>query len=193
MTEFTGILLCGGKSLRMGTDKALLELKDMPMALYPLKILKNWCSEILISANDNRLDFLGHSVVHDEILNIGPMGGLFSCLTKSAHDWNIVVACDMPLITGTMLSRMIDAAKDCQAVVPIVNNRPEPLYALYHRTILPEMKLSIGKENYSIQKFLSQLNVCYIEPASDEVEEFFNINTPAERLTYEHLARKTLF
>lgn len=192
MEELTGILLCGGKSQRMGTDKALLELQNQPMVRYPLKKLEATCSEILISANDNRLDFLGYRVVPDEIKNIGPIGGLYSCLKQSIHELNFVLACDMPLITGSLLRKMLQMAQSYDVVVPLVNQRAEPLYGLYHKNIVASIKYFIDQETYALHKLLSYMNVCYIKPEPEDALELFNINTPAGILNYGQLSGSIL-
>ena len=184
----TGILLCGGKSLRMGTDKALLELKQLPMVTYPLRILQKWCTEIIISANDSRLDFLGYPIIPDEIKNIGPMGGLHACLMKSTNSRNIILACDMPLITGELLQKMLSVPSKYDAVVPMINQRPEPLYAIYQKSILPKIEQAIDGKTYSLQKLLSQLNVFYMDMNVQQTNELFNANTLAEITTYERLS-----
>ena len=187
--KLTGILLCGGKSLRMGTDKALLELKSMPMVTYPLKIMQQFCSEILISVNDRRLDFLGYPTIRDQIQDIGPMGGLQACLKYSTNNLNLVLACDMPLINGLLMKKMIWVAEQYDAVVPMLNHRPEPLYALYKKNILEAVEQSIGQKVYSLQKLLSKLNVCYIETEDDQINELVNVNTPSEIENYERLSK----
>lgn len=187
--KLTGILLCGGKSLRMGTDKALLELKSMPMVTYPLKIMQQFCSEILISVNDRRLDFLGYPTIRDQIQDIGPMGGLQACLKYSTNNLNLVLACDMPLINGLLMKKMIWVAEQYDAVVPMLNHRPEPLYALYKKNILEAVEQSIGQKVYSLQKLLSKLNVCYIETEDEQVNELVNVNTPSEIENYERLSK----
>jgi molybdopterin-guanine dinucleotide biosynthesis protein A len=186
MENLTGILLCGGKSLRMGRDKALLNLREQPMFSYPLTILQQWCSEIMISANDSRLNFLKYRVVNDLVKDIGPMGGLYSCLKRSKNSYNLLLACDMPLITGELLKTMIPYTDLFDAVVPTVNRNPEPLYALYHKRIVPQIENSIQHNSYSLQQLLPSLNVRYID-AGSTLNEFFNANTPAELMTYERI------
>jgi molybdopterin-guanine dinucleotide biosynthesis protein A len=184
MENLTGILLGGGKSQRMGTDKALLTVNNQPMISYPLNTLKEWCSEILVSANDNRLNFLGYPIINDEFPGIGPMGGLYSCLSFSSNHKNIVVACDMPALNGSILKKLISVNEKCDVVVPVVNHRPEPLYALYHKSVLPTVAMLIHQKIYSLQKLLSLANVLYITPEKHETNELLNINSPVELLEY---------
>lgn len=176
----TGILLSGGKSLRMGSDKAFVKINEQPMITYPLKVLEAWCSQILISANNAKLDFLGYPVIRDEIPDIGPLGGLYSCLKQSSNEINLLIACDMPQVTGTLLDRMLCLANQHEVVVPVINQHVEPLFALYQKNILSRIKQSIDEKRYSMRKFLSKLDVYYFEIEPSEVSEFLNVNTPSE-------------
>lgn len=188
MEKLGGILLCGGKSSRMGKDKALLEIKNKPMVSYPLKVLQQFCSGILISANDSRLNFFGYPIIRDEIKDIGPIGGIQACLKQSMYTQNLVLACDMPFITGELVSKMIAKAEKYDAVVPLVNHKAEPLYAIYKTSILPMINHCIDQQNYSLQKLLLKLNVYYLEVKQDEKIELCNFNTASEILTYEQLS-----
>lgn len=192
MEKLTGILLCGGKSLRMGTDKALLELQHQPMVSYSLRILQKYCHNIIISANDSRLDFLGYHIVYDVVKNIGPMGGLHACLMKSTNRRSIVLACDMPLITGNLLKQMLDVESEYDVVAPKVNQRPEPLHAIYQKSILSKIEQAISQKTYSLHKLLSQLNVFYMDMDVQQTNELFNANTPAELKAYERLSGSSL-
>ncbi len=152
------------------------------------KIMQQFCSEILISVNDRRLNFLGYPTIRDQIQDIGPMGGLQACLKYSTNNLNLVLACDMPLINGLLMKTMIWVAEQYDTVVPMLNHRPEPLYALYKKNILEAVEQSIGQKVYSLQKLLSKLNVCYIETEGEQVNELVNVNTPSEIENYKRLS-----
>lgn len=190
--DLTGILLCGGRSQRMGRDKALLKIQDQPMFSFPLSILEQWCSEILISVNDNRLNIPKYRVIPDEIKEIGPIGGLYSCLKQSKNKYNLILACDMPLITGELLKKMIPFTDLFDAIVPAINRQPEPLYAIYHKRIITQIEHCIQHNSYSFQQLLSSLNVRYIDVGNEPLNEFFNANTPDELITYERISGQTI-
>lgn len=189
MDGLTGILVCGGKSTRMGTDKKLLKIGNQLLIDRLLLFLKETCSEILISNNDDKLDSLNYPVIRDQVADIGPMGGVYSCLNYSSSNLNFVLACDMPLVTGKLLRKMLSLAHNHQAVIPVYNNRPHPLYGLYNKSIAPLMKQQIDKENYSLQKLLKQIDVFYLKTDSLEASELVNMNTPTEYLAYEQMSR----
>jgi molybdopterin-guanine dinucleotide biosynthesis protein A len=192
MQNITGILLCGGKSQRMGADKATLVVENRYMALYPLEVLQAWCSEILISSNNERHDFSNYPIIPDEIKEIGPMGGLYSCLKRSAHHLNLLVACDMPMISGSLLRRMLNVSSSFDAIVPVWKNKPQPSYALYQKRIAADIEKAIERKNYSLQKLLAVINVYYVNVEHKEETELLNVNTPEELVQYEQWAKRIL-
>ena len=172
--------MCGGKSSRMGKDKYALLFNSIPMFKPALSTLSSFCNQILISSNTKFPEFANHTIVEDEVKEIGPMGGIYSCLKMSKSSYNLVLACDMPLVTGELMSKLIANLKDdYDAVIPEFLGRPEPLYAIYKKSILLSIEECISKEKYALNYLLSTLNVCYVK-VGEECTEFTNINTPQE-------------
>ena len=177
--EFTGILLCGGKSSRMGRDKYALVYNNKPMYEPALDTLHRFCDEVLISSNRIFPEFKNYPILHDEISGIGPMGGLYTCLKISKTEYNMVLACDMPLVSGTLMSEMANFKGKFDAIVPMVNDRLEPLYAIYNTSILTTIEKQINKLDFSLLHMFASLNVHYFNSSVNE-NELLNINTPAE-------------
>ena len=177
--QYTGILLCGGKSSRMGRDKYALPYNNQPMYMPALNILNSCCSETLISSNVFYPEFENYKIITDEIPNIGPMGGIYTCIKVSKNPYNLVLACDMPLVTGRLMSKLLEIENDFDAYIPVLNEQIEPLYAIYNKSILPILENKIKSNEYSLFKMLKQLNVCYVQVSMDEYE-LKNINFPTE-------------
>ncbi len=173
----------------MGTDKALKKFVDKPMVLFPLKILERYCSEIIISANDERLNYIGYRIINDDLQDIGPIGGLYSCLKHSQNNYSLVLACDMPMISGLLIGEMIINLGIVDAVVPLLQGNPEPLYAIYHKRILPKIEQGLHVKTYSLQQLLKGLNVHYIDVDRKYENEFCNANTPDELIKLEQVAK----
>lgn len=176
--------MCGGKSSRMGVDKYSLLYGNVPLYKPALNTLKKFCNSILISSNKLYPEFKDYNVVPDEIKNIGPIGGLYSCLKKTKSKYNMVLACDMPLVSGKLMNHLLETKDEYDAYVPILNERPEPLYAIYNASILPMLENCIQDGNYSLKHLLEELNVYYFN-VSIEVNELKNINSPNELLRNE--------
>ncbi|MBN2175805.1 MAG: molybdenum cofactor guanylyltransferase [Bacteroidales bacterium] len=179
--QITGIILCGGKSSRMGKDKGLCLLNNEPLVKYVIRILKIACDALLIGTNDNNYETFGIPVVPDHFKGIGPIGGIYSCLQASSTDRNIVLSCDMPLITVELVRFIIEQPGNPDAIVPLFEGLPEPLCALYHKRTIPKIKYSIEKGDYKIQDVLNLLNTRYVVIDSEltwsHKDLFYNINS----------------
>ncbi len=138
----TAIILAGGKSLRMGRDKAMLPVSGRPMLDHVVNRLKPLFEEIIVSAGDSeKYDIPGARVVPDEVPGQGPLMGVASALLASGNDLNFIVACDMPEIDGRLVREMLAAAEGFDGVVPVDREgRVEPLFAVYNKSVLPTIR-----------------------------------------------------
>ncbi len=177
--QLTGILMCGGKSSRMGKDKYALLYNNLPLYKPALNTLQQFCNEIIISSNVAFPEFADFTIVEDEVKEIGPMGGIYSCLKRSPTRYNMVLACDMPLVNGGLMTQLLSKANDCDAIVPLVNGWAEPLYAIYNVSIIPILEVFISTERYSLKQMLDGLEVCYVHVDSN-LQELKNVNTLTE-------------
>ena len=123
---------------------------------------------------------LGFPVVPDKIENCGPLGGLYTALSITQTDWNILVACDMPHVTAAFLKQLIEAAEasgaDC--LVPETGGKLDPLCAVYHRRVAPAAESAIHRKLLKMQDFISTLRTSRW-PVPDP-RPLHNVNTPAE-------------
>ncbi len=153
--KVTGILLAGGMSSRMGREKGSLIIGGRMMYEYPLKALEKVCDEILISSAAPLPGSLSHPIIPDEVKGIGPMGGIFTCLEHSSNDLNLVISYDMPLVNEGLLRYLVEKSKTWEMVVPaMVGNRPEPLCALYRKSIRPLFGAMIKEKIYAVHRVL---------------------------------------
>jgi molybdopterin-guanine dinucleotide biosynthesis protein A len=189
--KLTGIILSGGKSTRMGQEKGRTLLNGQPLIEYAVKVLSQICDDIMISSNSNKYDYLGHQVIKDEISGIGPMGGIYSCLKASTTADNIILSCDMPLVPSILLQYIFSEKVGYDAVIPVINNYPEPLCAYYNKSVVDELEKSIQDENYKLQEFFKRINVKYLEMNSSfhffHENLFANINSQEDLIRIESL------
>jgi molybdopterin-guanine dinucleotide biosynthesis protein A len=177
-SNVTGIVLAGGKSSRMGTDKALLLFRNKPLIQHAVDILKQVCSEVVISANHNNYHFTECEVWPDEHLEIGPMAGIYSCLKHSVTQWNMVLSCDMPLIEPNILISMFLSKEDYDVILPVHDNDwLEPLCAIYNRRLVSPLEEFIDSGNYSLWQFIRRSNHLRVEIPSHRKGMFDNVNT----------------
>src|SRR5579884_1540189 len=184
-----GFVLAGGKSSRMGRDKALLEIGGEPLLLRVARAVSEAAGSTVIIGDPGAYGRFGWPVIADAAPGLGPAGGLFTALENTTEDWNLVVACDMPGITAAMLREVLSATRAsagarCAAARSV--RGPEPLCAAYHRCCLGEIRRAIAGGRLRMRDLLASLEPEEV-PVSD-VHVLENINTPAEWLSW--MARK---
>jgi len=188
-TELTGIILAGGKSSRLGMNKALLELKGKKLIDYPVQLLEKCCSHLIISSNQPLS--MPYQVFPDVIRETSPMVGIYSCLLQSKTPYNVVLSCDMPFIKQEVISILVSRIERNKIIVPVHHdNLMEPLCAVYPTHSAKSLMESIGKKQFTLHDYiLSQPHsiVFFSEKMKFWSEDLFaNINTPADIEKFHH-------
>ncbi len=184
-SKITGIILAGGKSSRMGTEKGLLKLGHKHMIQYAIDVLSECCDEVIISSNSDAYDFLGLKVIKDISPNSGPMGGIYSGLMSSTTDLNIVLSCDMPYIPKELIRYLVSLHNNHDVVVPWHGEEKfEPMCGLYHKSSLKTFEKYISKENFKIPDAYKEMNT-YKALMNDSLKFyhpklFYNLNSKKE-------------
>jgi molybdopterin-guanine dinucleotide biosynthesis protein A len=183
----TAIILAGGDSKRMGTDKSMLPIKDKTMIENICEQLHSRFTEIIISAgNIDKYKFLSLKVVPDVLPRQGPLMGIASALKASGNELNFVVACDIPNIPTVLVRRMLAEAEGVDIVVPTTDDEHcEPLFAVYRKSALDAVEKVISGGGHKITDVFSLCKVRYIKTSLPEW--FANLNTMAE---YEEFLKK---
>ena len=163
MINSTAVILAGGKSSRMGQNKALLTLKGKTLIEIMLEKVSDF-DEIFISSNEPDLyAFTGVAVIEDQDMGFGPLQGILSCLTASKHECISIMPCDAPLIPKGLSEYILEQAQRYDIAVATFNGKNEPLIATYNKSIIPTLtelhNNSIGK----VGAALSKCNTNYIE------------------------------
>ncbi|HEX9411112.1 MAG TPA: molybdenum cofactor guanylyltransferase [Actinomycetota bacterium] len=158
--SMSGLVLCGGESARMGSEKALIEVGGEPLFLRVARRLARVADPVLLATGrPGRLGALGYSEVADERPRAGPLAGLAGGLAASPHELMAAVAVDMPLLSGDLLVLLATLHEDEDAVVPISAHGPEPLHALYARRALPALRAALDEGTLSMRVVLKGLRV----------------------------------
>jgi molybdopterin-guanine dinucleotide biosynthesis protein A len=184
--EAMGFITAGGRSSRMGRDKAWLELGGRPMISYVLDALKPAVTELAIIANTADYDVLGVAIVPDVNLGIGPIEAVRTALAASRYDQVILVGCDLPFVTPELFRYLLSKAGRYDSVVPMGPDKmPEPLCAVYSRRSLPEVERMIASRQFKISPLFERVDTLFIgldELSGLSGSEFFfeNINTPEQ-------------
>jgi len=181
--QLTGIILAGGKSSRMGTDKAMLEVEGKTLLRRAVEFCRLFCDEILISSNIPEHEVEGCTRIPDEIKDCGPMGGIYSCLKQSKNEWNFVLSVDAIFVKHEFINWLISQASDCEAVIPMHKKGKEPLIALYNCKALEAFKIQLELKEYKMHFILEKINTCFVDSNQWIIKNpklFSNINSPED-------------
>ncbi|PYY22596.1 MAG: hypothetical protein DMG62_12780 [Acidobacteria bacterium] len=184
--DLTGFVLAGGASRRMGRDKARIPWEDGTLLTHAIEQMKCAASKVFVIGAvvpEN----LPVPVLPDKVPGLGPLAGIEAALSNSATHWNLVLAVDLPLVTPAMLKWISDLRTGAveRALIPRVKSRLQPLCAIYHRDLLPEIDKALSLQRSSIHRLLERLSTRIIE--EDELiaagfvpEMFLNVNSPED-------------
>ena len=178
-------MLAGGKSSRMGRDKALLPFRGGALAGHVAATVAAAAGSATLIGDPRKYGHLGYAVLPDRSPGAGPVGGIESALSCTAADWNLVLACDMPGISAEFLRGLLDAAErlNADALVPAgPSGRLEPLSAV-HRRCLATLRGALGAGIRKITDALAGLEVALW--TVDDAACFKNLNTPEEWACYD--------
>lgn len=186
--KMSAVILAGGKSSRMGQDKAFLKIGNRTIVEYQLQRLSPLFEELLLSTNlPEKFAHLGLETVQDFIPDRGPLVGIYSSLLKARYSHLFAIACDMPFISPGLITYMKEDCKDYDVTVPETERGLEPLHAIYSKTCLPVMKGYIDKKDGKgrVIEFFPQVKVRVV--TKEEIsripggnEAFLNFNTMEE-------------
>ncbi len=188
--DITGIILCGGKSSRMQTNKALLELGDKSVIEFVINKMKSVFSELILSANAiDDYSFLKLPIIQDAYLSKGPLGGIHAALKYSKTEKNFIIGCDMPLITAELINYLININSDKAILLPKANGRTQQLCGIYSKSIISEIEniFNLSEMDKSIKGSVHEL-IGMVPTEFIDVEHlpfynenmFLNMNSPAE-------------
>src|SRR5262249_34832382 len=136
----SGYITAGGKSSRMGRDKAWLDLGGIAMIERILRELQQATGDVTVIANDPSYARLEVPVIRDSYMGIGPLEAIRTALSHSGRQTIVIVGCDLPFVTTALFEHLLSLAEGFEAVVPTSSAaRAEPLCAVYSTLALPEV------------------------------------------------------
>ena len=188
-----GFVLAGGRSRRMGRDKALLPYCGRPLIAHVAGTVekalgregRSDSGHVAIVGEPDRYRDLGYRVLADIYENSGPLGGIVTALTAGLADWNLVVACDMPNLEPADLRKLADqiSASGAQCIAAVgPSGEAEPLCALYHRDCLPILTRALHDKRLKLKDVLRELRPEFVTLAA---ESLANLNTPEDWMAFE--------
>jgi molybdopterin-guanine dinucleotide biosynthesis protein A len=193
-----GFVLAGGKSSRMGpnTDKAFLDFRGQTLLERALTVAGTICVRVTIVGDPGRFRTYRSSkygpVVADIFPGCGPLAGIHAALTHSTADLNLMFAVDMPFVSRELLAFLFVTAEASDAVitVPRTGRGFQPLCAVYRRDFSTAAEQALRAGKYKVDAAFSSVPVRVIEEnelaaAGFCERDFFNVNTPQDRLAAE--------
>jgi molybdopterin-guanine dinucleotide biosynthesis protein A len=182
----SAVLLAGGKSLRMGQDKATLLFRGVSLWQNQLKLLRRLgAKEICVSAQiDPSWRPKDVEFVADENPSRGPLGGVAAAFSRVTTEHLLVLGIDMPFMTEKYLRDLCGRVEPGRGIVPVIENRAEPLAAIYPREAAAEFGHALSGTDFSLQPLIRKLialgKLRPIDVSPDEAPLFHNLNKPED-------------
>jgi molybdopterin-guanine dinucleotide biosynthesis protein A len=189
MTRFTVVINAGGKSSRMGTDKALVEIGGRTMIEQIVDQTRGLGADTVVVTNTpERYAFLGLPTVADLLPDKGALGGLYTAVHAATQPYAVVLACDMPFVNRPLLEHMMSLAAEVDAVIPRLTPAPphppaggapagagegaeaEPFRAVYAKACLDPIRRALEAGKMRIISFFPEVRLRWIE--EDEIRKF---------------------
>lgn len=188
------IILAGGKSRRMGRDKASLPAGGRSLLEHVADRLRPVVDEVIVAAGAGRPVAGPWQWVPDERPGLGPLGGIFSGLHAASAPYAMVVGCDQPDVEPSLGELLFAAAARRDAAVPLLSAGPEGTCAVYRSAIAPIIAAQLAADR-SIRGLLTRLDVRYIgeaelRAADPDLRSFRNLNTATEYEAWLRLAER---
>ena len=182
----SAVLLAGGASRRMGEDKATMLFRAAPLWKNQLELLRRVeFNEIFVSARTDppwRPEDV--DLVLDAQPSRGPLSGIAATLSRITSDHLFALAIDTPFMTEAYLHRLCAQARPGRGVVPMLENKAEPLAAIYPREAAPEFEQALSGNNFSLQPLVRNLielgKLQPVELSPEERSLFQNLNEPGD-------------
>ncbi len=191
----TGVVLAGGRSTRMGTNKALLEFGGARIIERLLQTLRPLFPEVAIVANDaTAYSYLGVPVWPDRIPGTGALGGLYTAVVSSAFPQAFCIACDMPYPNAAVITYLQRLAPGSDVVVPRTADGYQPLHAVYSKSCSAAMESLLRAGRLKIDQLFPLVRLRIVDeeelrPIDPLLHAFVNVNTREELEAASRLAR----
>ncbi len=192
VAKLNGVVLAGGKSLRMGEDKGTISWHGVPQREYVAELLSKFCETTYISCRDEQQVASSYPLLADSYTGMGPYGAILSAFAKEAKSAWLVVACDLPLLDETTLQQLIHH-RNPEAIATTFESPydglPEPLITIWEPKAFPYL-LSLVDEGYKCPRkaLIKSDNVHIIK--AQHPDALMNTNTPEDAATVREILQK---
>jgi molybdopterin-guanine dinucleotide biosynthesis protein A len=158
------VILAGGKSSRMGSNKAFLKIKGKTFIEVQIELLRKMFNDIAISVNTPlEYEYLNLPIFKDIYPGKGPLGGIYTSLVNSNSSHTFMLACDMPFVRLELIKYLKDLTKEYDVVIPKSEKGLEPLHAFYSKKCIDPIKRELDANNLRMISFFPHVNVKIVE------------------------------
>ncbi len=179
--HITGIILAGGKSSRMGTDKGFLKLNGKTFVQHSIDALTPLVSKIIIVSDHEKYDSLGYQRITDTVKNAGPVSGILSGLEASKTNYNFILSCDIPLITTAVLKQLLSAYSPDKTIIQAESSgKSMPLIAFYKTQVKQVFKHYLEQNERRLRVVVKACQFKTVPLNDNQKTATLNINTKEE-------------
>lgn len=193
-SDLTGVILAGGRSVRMGTNKSLLMIDGMTIIERTVQLMRSLFPKNFVSTNTPEdYEFLNVPTIADQIKNIGPLAGIHAGLVHSSTEKIFVISCDMPLMTKETIQFLVEYLSARPITVARADGFIQHLCGVYSKEVITDIEALVNVDNIEASeqksgcRVLTKLNTLHsetidIKSINPRYTEgvFFNMNKPEE-------------
>lgn len=181
----SAIVLGGGRSIRMGHDKAALPFGPETMLARVVRAVQCVADDVVVVGDSRQRLPDGVRVVPDPVEGLGPLAGLATGLAAVRGERALLLACDMPLVAPALLQRMLELAGDADACVPLVDGVPMTTCAAYATRVLPRAQEHLASGARSLRALLTDVSVRWVtadqlRQVDPDLLSFWDCDTPEQ-------------
>jgi len=181
MEKLTAFILCGGKSSRMQSEKGLVLFQEKPFIEHIIQAILPVTENIKLITNTKEYDYLQFQKIEDNIKDKGPLGGIYTALYHSETELNLILSCDVPLISTSLLTELISKHnEEAEITIFATESRLHPLIGIYSKKLLPLIKETIDTDDLKMMNFITKVPHQIIKIEESENFHLTNINSADE-------------
>ncbi len=194
--DVLGAILAGGTSRRMGRDKSLLPLGDLPLIGHVARVLRSRFHRIIIVSDfPDKYRFLDLPTIPDLYKGIGPLGGIHAALSYAQTQLVFTASCDIPLVPPQLVDYLLDVDSPERTRLPLHNGVLQPLFGLYEKRLLPSIEAHVVNKQYSVAGVLRESGFAQVEITPQlpffSSDIFCNANSPDDFARIQQLFRES--
>ena len=186
----TGVVLAGGKNLRMGENKAFIRIEGIPIIQRTLGLFQRLFQEIIIVTNEEDLYVQFNAKIYKDLIpNAGALAALYTGLFYSSFRYSFAVGCDMPYLKMSVIDYLVQRAEGYDVTIPKTPDGLQPLHAIYSKNCMEAIERLMKEKRAKVIDFFPSVRInivgtSEILPLDPSLESFINLNTPEELTRY---------